>query len=235
VICARDLVSRSARRVSKRHPRAVESAELAKVVDRASLQNEFSGIFDLLLIDFNCFDRQSRGLLELIRSRNPRMRAAVMSMSNARIDVLSCLSAKFHGYLHKNQPEAELVGAITDLLSGRIYVPPSVIKQNHDDPISRGSLELESLSLTRSQREVISLLARGMSTKEIARELNIAVGTAKIHTTALLHALGARNRTEAAFIAAKTLQSEVPNIESDPLKMATKNPRWRRGLNGQAP
>jgi DNA-binding NarL/FixJ family response regulator len=42
----------------------IESAELAKVVDRASLQNESSGIFDLLLIDFNCFDRQSRGLLE---------------------------------------------------------------------------------------------------------------------------------------------------------------------------
>ena len=46
-----------------------------------------------------------------------------------------------------------------------------------------------------------------MSNKEVARELNIAEGTTKIHTAALLRALGARNRTEAAFMAAKLVAS----------------------------
>ena len=46
-----------------------------------------------------------------------------------------------------------------------------------------------------------------MSNKEVARELNIAEGTSKIHTTALLRALGARNRTEAAFMAARLFSS----------------------------
>lgn len=57
--------------------------------------------------------------------------------------------------------------------------------------------------MTRRQREILPLLAQGMSNKEIARELSIAEGTSKIHTAALLRALCARNRTEAAFIAAK--------------------------------
>jgi hypothetical protein len=48
-----------------------------------------------------------------------------------------------------------------------------------------------------------------MSNKEIARELSIAEGTSKIHTAALLRALGARNRTEAAFMAARLVGSKA--------------------------
>ena len=55
--------------------------------------------------------------------------------------------------------------------------------------------------LTPRQREVLALLARGMSNKEIARALRIAEGTTKIHASCVLRVLGARNRTEAAAIA----------------------------------
>jgi DNA-binding NarL/FixJ family response regulator len=61
--------------------------------------------------------------------------------------------------------------------------------------------------LTMRQREVLSCLAQGLSNKEIARALNIAEATTKIHTAALLRALGVRNRTQAAFRAGKLLQS----------------------------
>jgi DNA-binding NarL/FixJ family response regulator len=120
--------------------------------------------------------------------------------------VLNCLSAGFHGYLHKLQPDDEWISAITDLLSGRIYVPPW-LALDVDGGISFESspqnVGLDTLKLTRRQNQILLLLARGLSNKEISRELNIAEGTAKVHTTALLRALGARNRTEAAFFAAK--------------------------------
>ena len=57
--------------------------------------------------------------------------------------------------------------------------------------------------LTQRERQIVRLVSEGLSNKEIARELSIAEGTSKIHTAALLRALCARNRTEAAFIAAK--------------------------------
>ena len=181
----------------------IEDAGLARVTACADLRGAFNEVFNLLLIDSSCLDQYSHDLLQEARTRAPQMRLAMMSTSSARSDVLGCLSAGFHGYLHRTQPETEWLKAITDLLSGRIFVPHWLPEQDDAEAVAIVSSELESLRLTRRQREVLPLLAQGMSAKEIARALNIAEGTAKIHTAALLHALGARNRTEAAFFAAK--------------------------------
>jgi DNA-binding NarL/FixJ family response regulator len=69
------------------------------------------------------------------------------------------------------------------------------------------STEVDVLKLTKRQREVLTLLAGGLSNKEIARALHIAEATTKIHMAALLRGLGARNRTEAAFKAANLVRS----------------------------
>ena len=69
------------------------------------------------------------------------------------------------------------------------------------------STEADILKLTKRQREVLTLLARGLSNKEIARALEIAEATTKIHMAALLRGLGVRNRTEAAFKAANLINS----------------------------
>ena len=69
------------------------------------------------------------------------------------------------------------------------------------------STEADLLKLTKRQREVLQLLARGMSNKEIARALKIAEATTKIHMAALLRALGARNSTEAAYMAGNLTNS----------------------------
>ena len=165
--------------------------------------------FDLILIDFGCLTPRALAALAEVREIRPATRIAVMSTSSTRSDVLSCLSAGFHGFVPKLLSDEELLSAIEDLLSGRIYVPRSVA----DDDISNPAVpevmnfDLEALRLSRRQHEILPMLAQGMSNKEIARELGIAEGTSKIHTAALLHALGARNRTEAAFMAAKLVGS----------------------------
>jgi DNA-binding NarL/FixJ family response regulator len=162
---------------------------------------------DLVIIDSKSLDEQSIEILRDAHDRNPKMHYALMSASKKRADVLNCLSAGFHGYLHKLQPDGELISGISDLLSGRIYVPSWLAheqeKGNGFDTLAAPNLKLEASKLTRRQTEILPLLAKGMSNKEIARELNIAEGTAKAHTTAVLRALGAHNRTEAAFLAAQ--------------------------------
>ena len=62
--------------------------------------------------------------------------------------------------------------------------------------------------LTKRQSEVLALLTKGLSNKEIARMIGIAEATTKIHVAALLRNIGARNRTEAAFVAATTNQDD---------------------------
>lgn len=178
----------------------------SRVVDVSCLESfDLETSVDLILIDLGCLTQGSLGVLSELFDIRPATRIAVMSTSNTRADVLKCLSAGFHGFVPKLQSDEELLSAIGDLLSGRIYVPRWLAGDDiaQPEPAPIVNFDLDALRLTRRQNEILPLLAQGMSNKEIARELSIAEGTSKIHTAALLRALGARNRTEAAFMAAK--------------------------------
>ena len=89
--------------------------------------------------------------------------------------------------------------------------------------------EVDLPKLTKRQREVLSLLAGGKSNKEIARALDIAEATTKIHMAALLRALGVRNRTEAAFKAGKLVN--FPGLPAPLSPMAVAQPL---GMNRSA-
>ena len=174
------------------------------------------GAFDLVLLGV---DRSNSGTVDTLttaREASPATRFAIVSASDTRTDILDSLAAGFHGYISKRQPDADILAAISDILSGRIYVPLSVAEAEDVGALggcsgrevsSTPTIEALIPKLTKRQREVLSLLARGMSNKEIARALEIAEATTKIHMAALLRALGARNRTEAAYIAGDLFNS----------------------------
>ena len=189
--------------------------------------------FDLVLIDSKSLSHHSLGLVREVHELSPATRFAVMSTSNTRADVLTCLSAGFHGFVNKLQSAEEILAAVNDLLSGRIYVPRWLA----DGDDSRADVEAHSwkaspvdmFRLTPRQNEVLTLLAQGMSNKEIANKLHISEGTAKIHTAGLLRAIGARNRTEAAFKAANLL--EANNRAVGQTQAATPNPKRLNGTS----
>ena len=95
--------------------RVVESPKLSWI--------NSSKAFDLILVDSESLNYETLDVLAELHEANPTTCIAVMLTSKARTDVLYYLSAGFHGVVHKLQPEAELFAAISDLLSGRIYVP----------------------------------------------------------------------------------------------------------------
>jgi DNA-binding NarL/FixJ family response regulator len=175
-----------------------------------------SGVFNLVLVGT---DRSSLGQLDFLKSAreaSPATRFAIISASDTRADILASLATGFHGFISKCQSDTDILSAITDILSGRIYVPGSLAEGGEGDVLSSRSYretlpalstEADVLKLTKRQREVLTLLARGLSNKEIARALDIAEATTKIHMAALLRGLGVRNRTEAAFKAANLVSS----------------------------
>jgi DNA-binding NarL/FixJ family response regulator len=111
--------------------------------------------------------------------------------------------------VHKLQSDKDLLAAINDLLSGRIHVPGWLVDGDADQSKPTHSVDtpIAIKQLTPRQSGILPLIAQGMSNKEISSHLKIAEGTTKIHIAALIRALGARNRTEAAFIAAKLVGS----------------------------
>jgi DNA-binding NarL/FixJ family response regulator len=186
---------------------------------------------DLMLIDSGSVNYRLLDLLKEAHELNPTTRFAVMSASSTKGDVLNCLSAGFHGFVYKLQSDEEFLTAIKDLLSGRIYVPRWIADGDDDTPEVPPSIntQVEMPRLTPRQKEILPMIAQGMSNKEIALHLNIAEGTTKIHIVALLRALGARNRTEAAFLAAKlvgsTARAEV-RFKHQHFGTPAKGPNW---------
>lgn len=138
----------------------------SRVVDAPRLSSVGSDrFFDLILIDSGSLSYETLDLLAEFHEARPATRVAVMLTSKTRTDVLHYLSAGFHGVVHKLQPDEELLAAISDLLSGRIYVP-GWLADAHDEDRDRPSsahIHQETLKLTPRQNEVLNLLARGMS------------------------------------------------------------------------
>ena len=175
-----------------------------------------SNTFDLVLLGVDLSKSTALDALKAAREALAATRFAIVSAAGTRADILASLAAGFHGFISKRQSDTDVLSAITDILSGRICVPESLAELGEGDALSSQSYretlptlltEADIPKLTKRQREVLSLLARGLSNKEIARALDIAEATTKTHITALLRGLGVRNRTAAAFKAAKLVNS----------------------------
>lgn len=167
--------------------------------------------FDLVLMGIGLPNAGTVDMLKAVRQASPNTRFAIMSASDTRGEILATLAAGVHGFISKHQSDEDILDAITCLLSGRIYLPRS-LAETGDTESSASRSDIRSVQpdlsrLTKRQREVLQFLARGMSNREIAHALEIAEATTKVHIAALFRALGARNRTEAAYKAGKVTEA----------------------------
>ncbi|MES2073140.1 MAG: response regulator transcription factor [Pseudomonadota bacterium] len=108
--------------------------------------------------------------------------------------VRTTLKQGVHGLVLSSSPVHELLAAVRTLACGRKYLCPAVMQQL--------AQVAERDILTGREDEVLRLLAKGLCNKSIARDLDIAVGTVKVHVKSIMSKLDASSRTEAASIAA---------------------------------
>jgi len=96
------------------------------------------------------------------------------------------------GYVRKDSPPEDLIRAIQAASNGEFYV----------DPALSSSLLLEEgeRTLTARQREILQMLADGMHTEEVARQLGLSTETVRTHTKRILSKLSAGTRTQAVAI-----------------------------------
>ena len=177
-----------------------------------SLLEEQASI-DLAILDLNMPGLFDQEILGDVMVAYPDTHFAIVSADDSRAEILKALSIGLHGYIVKSQKDEEVVQAVNEMLAGRIYVPALLSRTSAGAgqhmpipmPLERftarrrngiGNLE----RLTSRQKEVLRLMAEGYSNKEIARNLEIAEATTKIHAAAILRELGVRNRTEAAVL-----------------------------------
>ena len=89
--------------------------------------------FDLVLVGVDVYPTSRRSIpLKAASEASSSTRFAVISGSDTRADIIATLAAGFHGFISKHQSDRDILAGITDLLSGRIYVPPSLAEVDRE-------------------------------------------------------------------------------------------------------
>lgn len=161
---------------------------------------------DLVLLDLNLPDTVGTSGIEAIRLRFPRMPVMVMSGEADRGTIDRCLRAGACGFLPKTASSDRLGTAVRAIVGGGIYLPRDTeggAPRAWGMAAGPGAQELRQLCLTERQTDVLKLIMRGLPNKLIGRQLQLAEGTVKVHVSAVLKALGARNRTQAVLAASR--------------------------------
>lgn len=174
-----------------------ENVREAESFDQAIdiLTNDGAG--DLVLVDLRMPGMSGAEALAALRDGFPDAKIAVVSAWEERAEILAALSAGVHGYIPKSLSSAEIAAAIRSILEGKIFVPAAIGKREPGAPLATQAQSMGENKLTIRQREVLNELLKGQASKEIARTLDIAEGTVKIHLAAIYRALGVRTRAEA--------------------------------------
>jgi DNA-binding NarL/FixJ family response regulator len=135
------------------------------------------------------------------RAAFPNTTFVVLSDQDDRATILSCLEAGAQGYILKSTDPDQFIRALETILTGGLFAPASLSGAPIHPPVTqfRPALQLNPVlgHLTERQRHVFDLLAEGCATKTIARRLDLAVGTVKVHLAAIYRTLGASSRLEA--------------------------------------
>jgi DNA-binding NarL/FixJ family response regulator len=199
----------------------IEAACFDEALERLSEQADISvALFDLSMPGIS-----TPANLKVIRETFPNVRVVVVSASNSRRDVLLALEAGVHGYVPKSLGIAEVTAALKGVFEGAAFVPPFLSEISPDTEESNlASSEVSAdvpaavlHALTPRQQDVLNVIVRGESNKEIARALNLGEGTIKVHVAALFRNLGVNSRAAAAaagarLIAAAEERSRKPDL-----------------------
>jgi DNA-binding NarL/FixJ family response regulator len=148
---------------------------------------------DVGLIDLRMPVMDGMEAVRRIHEALPGARLIVISSSSSEEEIYRAIRAGVKGYLVKSAPTDELTECVRAVGRGGAWVPPAVG--------ARLAQRIRNRELTLREEEVLHLVARGKSNKEIGAALQISESTVKVHVTHFLEKLSVTSRTEAIHAA----------------------------------
>jgi DNA-binding NarL/FixJ family response regulator len=167
----------------------------AEVLTVATLQEALKTLgndtdIGLVLLDVHLRGHDGFHALRVIGERFPSTACMLISGDEQEGLAARAVAAGASGFIPKSFTAEEMIDAIERVLAGEVFVPATPHPRH-------GRIS----SLTLRQLEVINMLGRGFSNKEIARQLDVAERTVKAHISAVFEVLNVRNRTQAVLAA----------------------------------
>ena len=176
---------------------------VTEVIEVGGFDEALDRLADTPSIKLALFDLSMPGMggpasLAVVRASYPDLRVAVISGLEDRANVDATLAHGLHGFVPKSLSDDKIVAALKDVMAGKVFVPLVTAAKSVPSPAPTANQAAGMEGLTPRQRDVLAGIVRGLANKEIARELDIAEGTVKIHLAALFSHFDVRNRTELA-------------------------------------
>ena len=170
--------------------------EAASVAEAVPLIKELDP--DVVLLDVHLEDGGGDVIINAIAPERPGVRFLALSVSDAAEDVIGVIRAGARGYVTKTISAADLADAVERVASGDAVFSPRlagfVLDAFRAGERVGGDAELDEL--TKREREVLQLIARGYMYKEIAARLHISVKTVESHVSSVLRKLQLSSRHE---------------------------------------
>ena len=156
---------------------------------------------DLILLDLNMPEIDGIEALKKLREHNVSARVVMFTVSDQEDDVVAALRAGADGYLLKDMEPEDMVSQLHQAATGKLVISDRLttllaeaLRSNKPQPSSRPDFD----SLTPREKDILRLIAEGLSNKMIGRKLDISDGTVKVHVKHLLKKLNLRSRVEVA-------------------------------------
>jgi len=148
---------------------------------------------DVVLMDLRMPEMEGTEAIMELRRVRPEVRILVLTNYESDEDISRAMQVGARGYLLKNTPQEEIVKAVEMVARNERCVPERIAQ--------RLVVAMGRESLSQRELEVLTLVAKGLTNKEIAQQLFISDKTVRNHVTSCLEKLHANDRTEAATTA----------------------------------
>lgn len=168
-------------------------------------QAEIGGVgLDVFLIDLRMPDLGGIESIAMARLHFPKTQILIISSYETDEEIFRAISAGAAGYITKNAPQEEIVHAIRRVKAGKRYLNPRLAKKLEE--------RLTRDALTAREIEILHLVARGLTNKQIGETFRISEHTARNHVNSIISKMQAQDRTEAAVMALKRGIIQIDNI-----------------------
>ena len=157
----------------------------------------------VVLVDAGLENGDSHRFVETLRKTAPLAKVIVMDLLPAPEDVIEFVKAGANGFVMKDATVEELVSTIRSVALGADVVPPALTGTLLSHIAQQAAVRrmpgvAEAVRMTKREREIMNLIAEGLSNKEIAQRLSIATYTVKSHVHNILEKLALHSRLQIA-------------------------------------
>jgi len=153
---------------------------------------------DIVLLDFNLQDVNGLDAARQIMQACPQTKTLILTQTDDDSLFFKAIQMGTAGYLLKNARPDELYDAITAVYAGNLYISPpmqkKLVNRLLDNQPSTDNTPINTL--TKREKEVMTLLTKGLKNREIAEQLNISISTVQTHRTHIMKKLNLANRSE---------------------------------------